>query len=166
MALKSGRVGVARSEVDSKGKIRNGGSSDAYTKAQADAKFETKEDIGGVKFRDNNGTIQYKLPSGDWSNFSGGIDISEPYEAYGSAYADIPLVVGKSYFIVATIGGNVSSYINYFTSALEDGYTAVSKTVRDRGSVDQTICIISGKAKTNNIHIGTSTTGGVLVKEI
>lgn len=40
MALKAGRVGVAPSEVDDFGHIQGG--SDSYTKAQADAKFETQ----------------------------------------------------------------------------------------------------------------------------
>ena len=43
MALKAGRVGVNPKYVDSDGKpIGSGGSSDAYTKAEADAKFATK----------------------------------------------------------------------------------------------------------------------------
>ena len=48
MALKAGRVGVNPKYVDSEGKpIGSGGSSDAYTKAQADAKFATKTELSG-----------------------------------------------------------------------------------------------------------------------
>ena len=43
MALKPGRVGVAPSQVDLFGNIIGGGSGgDSYTKAEADAKFETQ----------------------------------------------------------------------------------------------------------------------------
>lgn len=79
MSLKAGRVGVATSEVDSKGKIK-GGSVDAYTKAQSDAKYENKENIGGLKFRVFDGSAQYKTPSGNWENFSSGSDIVVPLE--------------------------------------------------------------------------------------
>lgn len=83
MALKAGRVGVAKSEVDEYGHITGGGTPEnVYTKTQCDNKFETKthasntyeskENIGGLKFRDNDGTAQYQLPNGDWTNFSSG----------------------------------------------------------------------------------------------
>ena len=42
MALKAGRVGVHPSQVDLFGMIQGGGSGDSYTKAEADAKFETQ----------------------------------------------------------------------------------------------------------------------------
>lgn len=117
MALKAGRVGVAKDQVDEFGNIIGGGTPEnVYTKNQCDNKFETKThasntfqpktlevpismlsgsvlttvtnneqalnvlnenkensaDIGGLKFRDNSGTAQYKLPNGDWVNFSNG----------------------------------------------------------------------------------------------
>lgn len=71
MALKSGRVGVNPSEVDSNGRIKSSGSG-GYTKQQADAKFETKAHIGGLQFRESEGNAQYKLPNGDWVNFNSG----------------------------------------------------------------------------------------------
>lgn len=86
--MKAGRVGVSPTEVDSFGHIVGGGSSGGYTKEEADAKFatktntytksgadnkfEAKESIGGLQFRDNDGTAQYKLPDGDWTNFNSG----------------------------------------------------------------------------------------------
>ena len=42
MALKAGRVGVHPSQVDLFGMIQGGVSGDSYTKAEADAKFETQ----------------------------------------------------------------------------------------------------------------------------
>ena len=47
MALKAGRVGVDPKYVDNSGKpiVSGGGSVDAYTKAQADAKFATKMEL-------------------------------------------------------------------------------------------------------------------------
>ena len=47
MALKAGRVGVDPKYVDNSGKpiVSGGGSVDAYTKAQADAKFATKTEL-------------------------------------------------------------------------------------------------------------------------
>lgn len=56
MALKSGRVGVKKTEVDYKGKIKGGSS-----------------DLGGLKFRVTpEGQAQYKTPNGEWVNFSSG----------------------------------------------------------------------------------------------
>lgn len=48
MALKAGRVGVHPSQVDLFGKIVGGGSGDSYTKAEADAKFETQTHAAGT----------------------------------------------------------------------------------------------------------------------
>lgn len=80
MALKAGRVGVAKDQVDEFGKITGGSTPEnVYTKTQCDNKFETKAHIGGLQFRDNDGTAQYKLPNGDWVNFSNG----------GSGYANV-----------------------------------------------------------------------------
>ena len=73
MALKAGRVGVAKSEVDEFGHITGGGTPEnVYTKSQCDNKFELKSHIGGLKFRDNDGTAQYQLPDGEWTNFNSG----------------------------------------------------------------------------------------------
>ena len=83
MALKAGRVGVAKDQVDEFGNIISSGpSGDYYTKQQTDNKFETKAHIGGLQFRSNEGQAQYKVPNGDWVNFSSGggldeIDFSE-----------------------------------------------------------------------------------------
>ena len=83
MALKAGRVGVAKDQVDEFGNIIGGSTPEnVYTKTQCDNKFETKthasntyetkENIGGLKFRDNDGTAQYQLPNGEWTNFNSG----------------------------------------------------------------------------------------------
>ena len=73
MALKAGRVGVAKDQVDEFGHITGGGTPEnVYTKSQCDNKFELKSHIGGLKFRDNDGTAQYMLPNGEWTNFSSG----------------------------------------------------------------------------------------------
>ncbi|MBQ0111576.1 MAG: hypothetical protein KBT03_00430 [Bacteroidales bacterium] len=61
MALKSGRVGVKKTEVDYKGKIKGGSS-----------------DLGGLKFRVTpEGQAQYKTPNGEWVNFSSGSTSNE-----------------------------------------------------------------------------------------
>ena len=73
MALQAGRVGVAKNQVDEFGHITGGGTPESvYTKSQCDSKFELKSHIGGLKFRDNNGTAQYMLPNGEWTNFNNG----------------------------------------------------------------------------------------------
>lgn len=46
MAIKAGRVGVAPDQVDMSGRIVGEGS-DAYTKAESDAKFATKTELSG-----------------------------------------------------------------------------------------------------------------------
>lgn len=99
MALKAGRVGVAPSQVDNNGNITGGGSSvtvvdnlnsssstDALSAKQGKVLNETKEDaskIGGLEFRNNEGTAQYRLSSqGEWLNFNSGSEdgliVSEP----------------------------------------------------------------------------------------
>ena len=70
MSLKAGRVGVNPKEVDGNGNLKE--SSNSYSKAESDEKFETKADIGGLQFRVESGTAQYKTPEGDWTNFSNG----------------------------------------------------------------------------------------------
>ena len=72
MSLKAGRVGVNPKEVDGKGNLKK--SSNSYSKAESDRKFETKANIGGLQFRVESvsGTAQYKTPQGDWTNFSNG----------------------------------------------------------------------------------------------
>ena len=95
MALKAGRVGVNPSEVDSiTGKLKSGASitvidnlnsdssTDALSAKQGKALkqlLDTKEDaskIGGLEFRDNEGTAQYRIgSSGTWQNFNSGADV-------------------------------------------------------------------------------------------
>lgn len=48
MSLQAGRVGVDPSQVDLFGKIIGGGSGDAYTKAEADAKFLSQSDAAST----------------------------------------------------------------------------------------------------------------------
>ena len=48
MSLQAGRVGVDPSQVDLFGKIIGGGSGDAYTKAEADAKFLSQTDAASI----------------------------------------------------------------------------------------------------------------------
>ena len=82
MSLKAGRVGVNPKEVDVNGNLKE--SSNSYSKAESDAKFETKADIGGLQFRVESGTAQYKIPEGDWVNFnsgSGGVGFNIPDDA-------------------------------------------------------------------------------------
>ena len=71
MSWKAGRVGVNPREVDVNAN-RKSSSSGAYTKEEIDAKFETKENIGGLQFRVENANAQYKIPNGDWVNFNSG----------------------------------------------------------------------------------------------
>ena len=75
MALKAGRVGVAKDQVDEFGHITGGGTPEnVYTKSQCDNKFELKSHIGGLKFRNNDGTGEYQTPNGEWTPFSSGSD--------------------------------------------------------------------------------------------
>lgn len=82
MSLKAGRVGVNPKEVDVNGNLKE--SSNSYSKAESDEKFETKANIGGLQFRVESGTAQYKTPEGDWVNFnsgSGGVGFNIPDDA-------------------------------------------------------------------------------------
>lgn len=82
MSLKAGRVGVNPKEVDGNGNLKE--SSNSYSKAESDEKFETKANIGGLQFRVESGTAQYKIPEGDWVNFnsgSGGVGFNIPDDA-------------------------------------------------------------------------------------
>ena len=84
MSLKAGRVGVNPKEVDANGNLKE--SSNSYSKAESDEKFETKANIGGLQFRVESvsGTAQYKTPEGDWVNFnsgSGGVGFNIPDDA-------------------------------------------------------------------------------------
>lgn len=108
MSLKAGRVGVNPKEVDVNGNLKE--SSNSYSKAEADEKFETKADIGGLQFRveSGTGTAQYKTPQGDWVNFnsgSGGVGFNIPDDATpitadmikaGAGWYDI--LAGSRYF--------------------------------------------------------------------
>ena len=93
MAQKAGRVGINPSEVDPiTGKLLSGTSitvvdnlnSDSSTDALSAKQgkvlkqdLDSKEDaakIGGLEFRNNEGTAQYRLnSSGEWINFSSGV---------------------------------------------------------------------------------------------
>ena len=108
MSLKAGRVGVNPKEVDVNGNLKE--SSNSYSKAESDEKFETKADIGGLQFRVESGKAQYKIPEGDWVNFnsgSGGVGFNIPEDGsipitsdmvqVGSDYFDV--VAGSRYFI-------------------------------------------------------------------
>lgn len=132
MALKSGRVGVARSEVDSKGKIKNGGSTDAYTKSQADAKFETKANIGGLKFRVSDGTAQYKTPNGDWANFNSGSASTE---------LEIPIHLTPFYL------GSSDSYDFDINDPVVSGWLDLSEYIGKK-------CIVYGYADVNFFNRG------------
>lgn len=106
MSLKAGRVGINPKEVDGNGNLKE--SSNSYSKAESDEKFETKADIGGLQFRVESGTAQYKTPEGDWVNFnsgSGGVGFNIPDDAtpitadmiqQGAGWYDI--LEGSGYF--------------------------------------------------------------------
>lgn len=110
MSLKAGRVGVNPKEVDVNGNLKKE-SSNSYSKAESDEKFETKANIGGLQFRVESvsGTAQYKTPLGDWVNFnsgSGGVGFNIPNDAtpitqsmvlQGSGWLNI--LEGSKYYI-------------------------------------------------------------------
>lgn len=109
MSLKAGRVGVNPKEVDVNGNLKKE-SSNSYSKAESDEKFETKANIGGLQFRVESGKAQYKTPEGDWVNFnsgSGGVGFNIPEDGsipitssmikVGSNNFDV--VEGSRYFI-------------------------------------------------------------------
>lgn len=104
MALKAGRVGVAKDQVDEFGKITGGSvPENVYTKSQCDNKFETKAHIGGLQFRDNEGQAQYKVPNGEWVNFSSG-------GAYESVWQDDTPPDPNIMFNAQTISVDLSDY--------------------------------------------------------
>ena len=104
MALKAGRVGVAKNQVDEFGNIIGGSTPDnVYTKTQCDNKFETKAHIGGLQFRDNDGQAQYKVPNGEWVNFSSG-------GAYESLWRDDTPPSSTTFFNAQTISVDLSNY--------------------------------------------------------
>lgn len=79
MALKAGRVGVNKNQVDAHGNII-GGASDSYTKQQADAKFATKSSLTANSkqfyFDYDAETEKYGFragASGEFQPFSGGV---------------------------------------------------------------------------------------------
>lgn len=104
MALKSGRVGVAKEQVDVFGKITNiPAPENVYSKTQCDNKFETKAHIGGLQFRDNEGQAQYKIPNGEWVNFnSGGV--------YTSLWHDDTPPDPETFFNSQTISLDLTDY--------------------------------------------------------
>lgn len=146
MALKAGRVGVARSEVDEFGHITGGGTPEnVYTKTQCDNKFETKthvsntyetkENIGGLKFRDNDGTAQYQLPNGEWTNFSSGGELwneiwsnSSPTSSAGFDVTDLDL----------------SQYTELMIECVYDSSSSISYGI---------VLDLSGLTQSNNIGI-------------
>lgn len=76
--LPAGRKGVKKSDVDYLGRVKGAGGSSGYTKQEADSKFETKTNIGGFQFREEDGVAQYRTSeTGEWVNFSkgGGVGI-------------------------------------------------------------------------------------------
>lgn len=73
MSIRAGRVGVNPTDVDVNGHVK--GSSDTYSKSQIDTKLSKKlnaDKVGGLEFREEEGNAQYKLPDGEWTNFSSG----------------------------------------------------------------------------------------------
>lgn len=132
MSLKAGRVGVNPKEVDVNGNLKE--SSNSYSKAESDEKFETKANIGGLQFRVESvsGTAQYKTPTGDWVNFnsgSGGLgfnipDVATPITAdmiqQGVGWYNI--LEGSRYFIDDTNMLYVDMTITCNTSFTSDSY--------------------------------------------
>lgn len=104
MALKAGRRGLHKRLVDAFGNLNSGTpSGDYYTKQQTDDKFELKTHIGGLQFRDNEGQAQYKLPNGEWVNFSSG-------GAYESLWQDNTPPDPNVFFNAQTISVDLSNY--------------------------------------------------------
>ena len=156
MALKSGRVGVAKSEVDSKGKIKGGSS-----------------DLGGLKFRVTpEGQAQYKTPNGEWVNFNSGagglstlIEVpqgaSKIYPATGdtrevkedsttenwSGYIDISMYKGKKMLIFSS--GTFTSV----PSGLKTNRYGFYKEVPTKGVLGS-----SGVLITDTVNVVTSST--------
>lgn len=149
MALKAGRVGVAPTEVDEFGHVL-GGSGDSYTKEEADSKFatksntytksgadnkfESKENIGGFQFRDNDGTAQYKTPSGDWANFSsgGGFNLlwSNPSPSTGMGNTTVELDLTEYEAVMIEFNYDIGE-----SSIKSRGVFVKSNTVQISGSV-------------------------------
>ena len=78
MALKAGRVGVAPSQVDMAGNVLPSG--DSYTKAQADAKFATKESLTA---NDKEFTFAYDPTSQKYGYKAGTTGEFHPFEEAG-----------------------------------------------------------------------------------
>ena len=147
MALKAGRVGVAKDQVDEFGNITGGSTPEnVYTKQQCDNKFETKthanntfqqknievplellggsqltvetslhaleDTLGTLRFRDNDGTAQYKLPNGDWANFSSGGSSNYIYQQDVTASGvEFVLGAGESAMVYDCRSGTTRRYI-------------------------------------------------------
>lgn len=123
MALKAGRVGVAKDQVDEFGHITGSTPENVYTKSQCDNKFELKSHIGGLKFRDNDGTAQYQLPNGEWTNFSSGGAFEsiwrddtppDPSVHFNAQTINVDLT-GKTEFIIKSRVSQYSSYSDRYT---------------------------------------------------
>lgn len=178
MSLKAGRVGVNPREVDGNGNLKE--SSNSYSKAESDEKFETKANIGGLQFRVESvsGTAQYKTPQGDWVNFnsgSGGVGFNIPDDAtpitadmikQGASWFDI--LEGSRYFkdnnnilyVDMTIKCNSSfqsdSYLFLPVDAQPDYASIVSNNMAS-------ICI-SGSGKLNECYIDMSNSTNAIVR--
>lgn len=170
MSLKAGRVGVNPKEVDNNGNIK-GSTSGSYTKEEADTKFETKENIGGLQFRVEGDTAQYKIPNGEWANFNNGsggvgfnipddnsIPITQSMVLQGGSWINV--LEGSKYYIdnkVLYVDILFSCNNNFTTDAIiripvneQTDYTSIKKVnlasmcVNEKGSLNQSYMSPSG----------------------
>lgn len=92
MALKAGRVGVHPSQVDLFGMIQGGGSGDSYTKAEADAKFETQTYAASTYESKATAEATYETKTNAAATYESKTDAAATYESKtdaSTAYANL-----------------------------------------------------------------------------
>lgn len=96
MSLKAGRVGVAPSQVDAFGNIiaGGGGGGDSYTKAEADAKFETQTHAANTYESKAAAAATYETKTGAAASYLAKTDAASTYETQTNATASYNNITG------------------------------------------------------------------------
>lgn len=96
MSLKAGRVGVAPSQVDAFGVIiaGGGGGGDSYTKAEADAKFETQTHAADTYESKTTAAATYETKTGAAAAYLTKTDAATTYETQVNATASYNNITG------------------------------------------------------------------------
>ena len=120
MALKAGRVGVHPSQVDLFGMIQGGGSGDSYTKAEADAKFETQTHAASTYESKATAEATYETKTNAAATYESKTNAAATYESKSdasTAYTNLSNAMDE-WTPASTVGSND---IVFFTD-LDDRY--------------------------------------------